>query len=191
MWFEGGPWWRDWLGSGTNRSGRCVSDLVARQTWLYSNDPAIVLVYCDQEDAERWAAQLPPGQLSSGWTRTVPHRLAAFAARALADVFKSDLLPPPSAYTWHDWPYGTQFWKRSSHVPTLARLALRPFGARCNVFVGGDSYSIDAQGWGEGALKVGNDVLRAMGVADVADLSATATGLSPLRRQLSYVHTRP
>lgn len=187
MYFPQGAWWSNLLGPGTNTGGRCVTDTDARQIWLYSNNPAIILIYCDEQSAQKWSKKLTR-EYSGGYApysnRGVGRELYQKIAKSLDECF-GFTTPRPSLVAWKDWPYGTQFWKASPYIPSMAKLALRPFGVGKKIFIVGDSFSRDNQGWGEGAVKVSNDALREMGFSE-PDLSNLATGiLMPLTRERS------
>jgi monoamine oxidase len=147
------PWWKK-MGF---EHGRSVTDLPIRQTWYYSDDPAVMMIYCDGDDAAFWRCLLPPNTHPE-WVdpSTVP-ALTEELQKQLATMYSvSAEQIPIRRILWKYWPYGGYIWRPGS-VQAVQNIVFEPIE---HVHIVGDSWG-DTQGTIEGALQTCDKFLMA------------------------------
>ena len=165
------------------RKGQSVTDLPVRQCYYWKVDPetqnAVVLLYDDGRDRDYWEGLLEEGLLNpdhtgggvAGEFSTFPKgaslpALVIEAHRQLVEMHgvgnRLDI-PEPHAAAYQDWkkaPYGggANFWHLQVSSGEVSKKMIRPI-AGVNIYVCGEAYSRDHQGWVEGALETAEKVV--------------------------------
>jgi hypothetical protein len=141
--------------------GRCISDLPARQIWLYCDDPACILIYADDKNADYWKQYIDNGTDSEYPEFKNPRcniPLVKEIKRQIGIVFQinpSDILVNKILYKY--WNAGAYFWE-PSNIPFLVKSIQKPLGEKFDVFTNGSDFSF-FQGWTEGALENADELL--------------------------------
>lgn len=141
-------WWSPaWRGKNT-------SDLGTRQVWL-GFAPLVALVYAGDRDARLWRAMLPDDGDADRWTTIT--RLPALRARLIADLalmFGVDVPAiRPVRVSWLYWSGAAWFWRAGDVPARHAALVGGVPAATVPVHLTCSTYSLDWQGWVEGALQ--------------------------------------
>lgn len=156
----------DLLSLNGKRMGRNVSDLPARQIWLYSGKAPyyVILLYCDNEDATFWR-NLVPKECNQKMENALmyPALTEAFLS------FASRIFGVPqnaieiNSVLFKHWAHGAFFWKKGGY-----RDLSRPLGISENIFVVGSAISF-SQGWTNGSLEDAERTLKKFGIPSVLD----------------------
>nr|AEX63188.1 putative amineoxidase [Moumouvirus Monve] len=139
--------------------GRCVSDLPARQVWMYSDNPPTILVYADDSDADYWSQfvtgiQKKPQFLNPDININLTNELI----RQISVIFGVDSrLIHVDKIMYKYWDAGAYFW-RPSNIDRLMSAIIQPLENNTNVYVVGSDFSY-SQGWVEGAIESADTVL--------------------------------
>lgn len=154
-----------WLNLGLT-GGRSVTDLPMQQVWFYTDDPPIIMIYCDGRNASFWRPLLPSAPSYPEWvdSSSVP-RLRDELNRQLSSMFapfiESGMVPAPTptSLLWRYWPDGASFWRPLPQWKEDREIARTRKLAGTEVYVAGDAWG-HYQGWVEGALHSADSVLQ-------------------------------
>ncbi|AGF85645.1 amine oxidoreductase [Moumouvirus goulette] len=144
--------------NGSNK-GRCVSDLPARQVWMYSDNPPTILVYADDSDADYWSQFITSQQDRPRFVDpNINVNLTNELIRQISVIFGVDpTLININEIMYKYWDAGAYFW-RPSNIDRLMSAIIQPFGNHINIFVVGSDFSY-SQGWVEGAIESADAML--------------------------------
>lgn len=139
--------------------GRCVSDLPARQVWMYSDNPPTILVYADDSDADYWSQFITSKQQQPHFVNPNTNiNLTNELKKQISIIFGVDFESIHiSKIMYKYWDAGAYFW-RPSNIDTLMSAIVQPLGNNTNVYVVGSDFSY-SQGWVEGAIESADVVL--------------------------------
>ncbi|BCS83507.1 flavin-containing amine oxidoreductase/tryptophan 2-monooxygenase [Cotonvirus japonicus] len=141
--------------------GRCVSDLPARQIWLYTKNPPCVLVYCDDDSADFWY-RYTTSKINNEYPQiqdpetNIP--LVSELVRQISIVFGvkiENICVKEIIYKY--WNAGAYF-SKPSDIPVLLSESKTPLGKEYNVFMVGSDISY-SQGWVDGAIETADNLL--------------------------------
>jgi monoamine oxidase len=175
-------WWESVVGA--DASGKSITDLPIRQVYYWHKDSknhrGVMMVYDDGLDLEYWD-QLDDGfsraerfidrALSEGempeWSAySVPRKMVDEAHRQLLEIhgFKPGDVPQPYAAALMNWasdPYGggAHFWNVGSKSREVSARMIKP-RADLPVYICGEAWSQQLQGWAEGALITAETMLQ-------------------------------
>jgi monoamine oxidase len=175
------PWWKS-LGITDGPSG---TDLPIGNVWYFgpdsgSNDNSLLLAtYNDTLDTSYWEgltagppfAGQQPTDVDPHWLDQVPSALMVQQIQAQLAELHPLTIPEPYSAAWMDWsqdPYGGAFntWNVGVDAETVAASILQP-DPSVPLYICGEAYSHD-QGWVEGALDTGEQVVELLGVTQPA-----------------------
>ncbi|BAU80012.1 flavin-containing amine oxidoreductase [Tokyovirus A1] len=143
------------------RKGRNVSSGVARQIWFYSEEPYVLMLYCDNASGLFWRNKIPKeknGKFES--CELYPELTENFRAccSKMFGVSEEKIDLETVLFYYHN--HGAFFWKAGGYRD-LTRI-------RKNVSVVGSAISM-SPGWVNGALQSSEVVLRRYGIPSVLE----------------------
>jgi monoamine oxidase len=189
-------WWESVVGTGA--SGKSITDLPIRQVYYWHKDPksqrGVVMIYDDGLDLQYWD-QLDDGYsraeryidraLSEGempeWSAySVPQKMVDEAHRQLLEIHgcKAEDVPAPYAASFMNWasdPYGggAHFWNVGAKSREVSARMIKP-REDLPVYICGEAWSQQLQGWAEGALITAETMLQDhFGLSDPLSTAST------------------